>query len=34
MITTVLGEISEDKLGITSSHEHVFIDMRKCVDII
>ena len=33
MITTVLGEISEDKLGITSSHEHIFIDMRKCVDI-
>lgn len=33
MITTVLGEVSEDKLGITSSHEHIFIDMRKCVDI-
>ena len=33
MITTVLGEISEDKLGVTSSHEHIFIDMRKCVDI-
>ncbi len=33
MINTVLGEISEDKLGITSSHEHIFIDMRGCVDI-
>ena len=33
MITTVLGEISEDSLGVTSSHEHIFIDMRKCVDI-
>lgn len=33
MITTVLGEINENELGITSSHEHIFIDMRKCVDI-
>ncbi|MBQ3022453.1 MAG: hypothetical protein IJD91_03910 [Clostridia bacterium] len=32
MITTVLGEIHEDKLGVTSSHEHIFIDMRMCVD--
>ncbi len=32
MITTVLGEISEDKLGVVSSHEHIFIDMRMCVD--
>ena len=33
MIQTVLGEISENELGICSSHEHVFIDMRGCVDI-
>jgi len=33
MITTVNGEISEEQLGITSSHEHIFIDMRGCVDI-
>ena len=33
MINTVLGEISENKLGVCSSHEHIFIDMRKCVDI-
>lgn len=33
MINTVLGEIDERKLGVCSSHEHVFIDMRKCVDI-
>ena len=33
MITTVLGEINENELGICSSHEHIFIDMRKCVDI-
>ena len=33
MVTTVLGEISKDKLGITSSHEHIFIDMKKCVDV-
>lgn len=33
MVTTVLGEINENELGITSSHEHIFIDMRKCVDI-
>lgn len=33
MVTTVLGEISENDLGVTSSHEHIFIDMRKCVDI-
>lgn len=33
MITTVLGEINENQLGVTSSHEHIFIDMRKCVDI-
>ncbi|MBR5248522.1 MAG: TatD family hydrolase [Lachnospiraceae bacterium] len=33
MITTVNGEIREDQLGITSSHEHIFIDMRGCVDV-
>lgn len=33
MVTTVLGEISENSLGVTSSHEHIFIDMRCCVDI-
>lgn len=33
MITTVLGEIHEKDLGITSSHEHIFIDMRSCVDV-
>ena len=33
MITTVLGEIEAKDLGITSSHEHIFIDMRHCVDL-
>ncbi len=33
MITTVLGEINENELGVTSSHEHIFIDMRHCVDV-
>lgn len=33
MINTVLGEINKSQLGVTSSHEHIFIDMRKCVDI-
>ena len=33
MINTVLGEIKKDDLKVTSAHEHVFIDMRKCVDI-
>ena len=33
MITTVLGEIDENELGVVSSHEHIFIDMRNCVDI-
>lgn len=32
-ISTVLGEIDESALGVCSSHEHVFIDMRGCVDI-
>ena len=33
MITTVLGEMDENELGVVSSHEHIFIDMRNCVDI-
>ncbi len=33
MVTTVLGEISKNELGVTSSHEHIFIDMRCCVDV-
>ena len=33
MITTVRGEIKESEVGIASSHEHIFIDMRGCVDI-
>ena len=33
MIETVLGPISEDQLGVCSPHEHIFIDMRGCVDI-
>ena len=32
MITTVLGEISENELGVALPHEHIFIDMRHCVD--
>ena len=30
MINTALGEISPAELGVTSSHEHVLIDMRHC----
>ena len=33
MIETVTGPIKESELGITSAHEHLFIDMRKCVNI-
>ena len=33
MINTVLGPKPIDSLGITSPHEHIFIDMRGCVDI-
>lgn len=33
MISTVLGEINENELGVCSSHEHVLIDMRGCVNI-
>lgn len=32
MISTVLGPISEENLGVVSPHEHIFIDMRNCVD--
>lgn len=32
MISTVLGQIHEDEIGVASSHEHIFIDMRMCVD--
>ena len=31
MVMTVLGEMEKSKLGITSPHEHIFIDMKKCV---
>lgn len=33
MINTVQGPMPIDSLGITSPHEHIFIDMRGCVDI-
>lgn len=33
MITTVLGQIESKELGITSAHEHLFIDMRGCVNV-
>ena len=33
MISTVLGEINENELGVCSSHEHVLIDMRGCVNV-
>ena len=33
MVQTVLGELDGKALGVCSSHEHVFIDMRGCVDI-
>lgn len=32
MINTVLGEKNKNDLGICSSHEHIFIDMKMCVD--
>lgn len=32
MIETVLGKISAREIGVASSHEHIFIDMRMCVD--
>lgn len=33
MINTVLGALPLEQLGVTSPHEHIFIDMRNCVDI-
>ena len=33
MIQTVLGQINDNELGVCSSHEHIFIDMRGCVEI-
>ena len=33
MIQTVLGKIKKSQLGVCSPHEHVFIDMRHCVDV-
>ena len=33
MITTVLGQINENDIGVALSHEHILIDMRNCVDI-
>lgn len=31
MVMTATGEIPAERLGIASSHEHIFIDMKKCV---
>lgn len=31
MIETVCGKIKIDDIGVTSAHEHIFIDMRHCV---
>lgn len=31
MVMTVTGELPANQLGITSPHEHIFIDMKKCV---
>jgi len=33
MISTVCGEINARDIGIASSHEHIFIDMRNCVEL-
>lgn len=33
MIQSVLGKIEIDNIGVTSPHEHIFIDMRHCVGI-
>ena len=33
MIQTVLGKIKKSQLGVCSPHEHIFIDMRHCVDV-
>ncbi len=32
MIETVLGPIEGNDLGVVSPHEHIFIDMRSCVE--
>ncbi|MBE7036633.1 MAG: hypothetical protein E7403_05005 [Ruminococcaceae bacterium] len=33
LVETALGKISKDEIGVASSHEHIFIDMRGCVDV-
>ena len=33
MINTVNGAVPIESLGVTSPHEHIFIDMRSCVDV-
>lgn len=33
MIHTIQGDMPIEKLGVTSPHEHILIDMRGCVDI-
>lgn len=33
MIETVCGKMKIDDIGVTSAHEHIFIDMRRCVSI-
>ena len=33
MIETVNGKVKGDSLGVVLPHEHIFIDMRKCVDV-
>ena len=32
MVQSVTGEIPAENLGVTLAHEHLFIDMRGCVD--
>lgn len=32
MIKTVTGDVDKKELGVTSAHEHLFIDMKNCVD--
>lgn len=32
MVETVCGKIERTSLGVTSAHEHVFIDMKMCVE--
>ena len=33
MVQTVNGLIDKKQFGIASAHEHIFIDMRNCVNI-